>query len=1138
MGLFLRKKEESGKLQLAANPQKRGLSGKGRGASDGKLDNAEDHQVGSSSDSPRDKVEPTTPATPPVTPDQVHEQLPVSDVSLVRKSTITKDGVIQNLPTQSDDPSEYSDLTDNRTLQRHNEQKEAYEKSRSLDQKTGQENNKTIMEPVVPWSPDKSEGFFAELWGYVENACKVPDLLLPEPDAAEEHELPEWGIPPAFSDHDSQAGGNQKPRPNHGESQLEVLNTGGQKDSGEGNIANKQKSQRRSKNRSTAGSKNRKASNLHENFEVILEVRREEQPQPQQVEDYLKKRPWITNPFRRVTRKGEEEEEEQGKEAEVHEIPSPSSFKSEKAHQDMVKQALFPDYDEKKSSDENDTDPIRRQLSYSTPEKNEEIPVAVSNSQKPARVGLFASLRRRGKPTVESSQEDKALSSSQARSQQNAGKSQSVESLGKNVVEDIYRDLEEMNYTGTPPGSFPEASKNENKFGPGKSVGNTRSSEVADGPSPPEEAANPAKVETDHLPGFVGGFMALISETVAAMHAGKSIPEQAQNIPEKQSPPANAEDNEKGRTVLESDHMDVRRTFSDPQQSPVNKTKRQKPLWKEVKDLKTGRSYYYHRVTRKTTWTRPKEMDEPMDEKRIERALSDEEPANHNAAGDIVTSMSDEELLSKTTDLKRGKGSWLRKSSARDFDPSVWRQKEEITKMYQTVRPTDGASIEGLLAQYEGREVDLLAHVQKMNESRPFDEPAASGDDVDEEEKQDAVSELQETTRTPGDSSRMSMPRSRSGATSKLSESTQPIANTKNKVPAYESIATSVSSIGGSLSRVVVAPVIQRVPSKIPAPRVRDRELVVEDLSQDHKKAQLLNNDSDAVVGNPMPTSVRERPFTTPKVADGPATITNDPVPVKEPAPIKEEENEDEEEYSSHAEDTISALSVNEMEFVNHESPSDLARRQALEDAICDEDWDKAAEISEEMKANRYKQNIVSPKQDRGEWKQSELDKFISDNDWEAVSRYIADLRAKQRDKREDSPSPETVNTGPEVANKGTWSNWQFTRSSREKSDANPVRSDKSRASDSSNHDDSDSSSDSGSEESEPSDTEHMKNTERSSKSPSRSGEISSSSESSSDQDNNDDYSEDYSSDSSSDAFQNRKSSRGFLSNRRKTSRH
>jgi hypothetical protein len=79
------------------------------------------------------------------------------------------------------------------------------------------------------------------------------------------------------------------------------------------------------------------------------------------------------------------------------------------------------------------------------------------------------------------------------------------------------------------------------------------------------------------------------------------------------------------------------------------------------------------------------------------------------------------------------------------------------------------------------------------------------------------------------------------------------------------------------------------------------------------------------------------------------------------------------------------------MDFMNRKDNFEQARRRALDDAIEREDWDLAAALSEGMRTS----TLLGPDyiKEHSSWNQSELDKFIANNDWDAMKGFIARMR-------------------------------------------------------------------------------------------------------------------------------------------------
>lgn len=408
-----------------------------------------------------------------------------------------------------------------------------------------------------------------------------------------------------------------------------------------------------------------------------------------------------------------------------------------------------------------------------------------------------------------------------------------------------------------------------------------------------------------------------------------------------------------------------------------------KAIWKSATCPKTGRTYYYHRITRETTWTKP--PDEQLAQSKPKAAA--EEPAKRTKA--------------------ESEGEVLRKRSHRDFDRNVWKTKEEIAKILETMSPPDGQSVERLMAQYEGREEELLQSLRDVAESQPFDEPVVKQAQEDGEAAP-AKNELEAQTvarSTTAQSIKTARTRTHvsmaSGFSSGLmSASTQPIKNTafgrfgrkRDPIPETESQATSISSKHGydlpPAQQVFDGKTSSRVPSKLTVPRIR--ELNVEEFGSERYKAPSL--EMKGVVRSALreiPVAARDTPTLT-VVAKAP-----DASPY-----FGDNESTENRDTDSGPNDSISALSEADLSFVNRQEAFEQARRQALDEAIAREDWDLAAALSEGMRSIKSSPH----RSEKREWKQTELDRFISSNDWDAVANYIAKVRENVKNQKNMSP--------------------------------------------------------------------------------------------------------------------------------------
>ena len=123
-------------------------------------------------------------------------------------------------------------------------------------------------------------------------------------------------------------------------------------------------------------------------------------------------------------------------------------------------------------------------------------------------------------------------------------------------------------------------------------------------------------------------------------------------------------------------------------------------------------------------------------------------------------------------------------------------------------------------------------------------------------------------------------------------------------------------------------------------------------------------------------------------------------------------------EVDTYGTDSVSALSDHDTDFLHRKENFEAARRRALDDAIEREDWDLAAALSEGMRAANmpggYERAHTS-------WNQSELDKFIANNDWSAVKNYIARMREKSQTSANKSVGARSQLQHKELMSESSW---------------------------------------------------------------------------------------------------------------------
>ena len=383
--------------------------------------------------------------------------------------------------------------------------------------------------------------------------------------------------------------------------------------------------------------------------------------------------------------------------------------------------------------------------------------------------------------------------------------------------------------------------------------------------------------------------------------------------------------------------------------------KKARPQWKSAVDPATGNTYYYHKKTRETTWTKPPDSD-LIPSKTTEKVVSHEK-IDQAISGAQTTSIVNQEAVIVSL--------------------------EKVSVLSDTV-PMDECGVDQLAAQYDSKNDEVMTDLRDVVDSKPFDEPMALADYPDDEKKRADEKSLS-TARTRTTTSLYSGFSSRFSHKSRISEQTQQIKNLSSDKPHLASIqdmdshATSLSSKHEELPAAKTSGLRARRPARIPKniPVPRLRELNVEEFTT-----------SDRVYNNRAsrnPKLVRSR------LDDGSPSyaVTNNPTISGD----ADDADADKSTVSYAATDSISALSEADLSFVDRKEAYDDARRRALDRAIAQEDWDLAAKLSESMRTT-VKSNNMNNRAVPREWAQSEMDRFISENDWDAVASYIAQVRA------------------------------------------------------------------------------------------------------------------------------------------------
>ena len=397
--------------------------------------------------------------------------------------------------------------------------------------------------------------------------------------------------------------------------------------------------------------------------------------------------------------------------------------------------------------------------------------------------------------------------------------------------------------------------------------------------------------------------------------------------------------------------------------------KKSKPQWKAAIDPVTGKTYYYHKKTRETTWAEPPDWD-----------IS---PLKGTPNGNTTKGGCDGDEIDRAMQSNASPNCTITAAAAvLDIVDKPYEEKtENVDRMMSDITANEDANIDNNFQENEGdiEDDEFPSNLPDLTDSKPFDELGGDAEYPDDERKDE---KSMATARTRTTTSIYSGFSSRFSTKSRISEVTQPIKNLSSSKPNIDVSHASISTKHDDLP--VVEELLHRdrrqtrIPKNIPVPRLR--ELNVEEFT------------------------TRDRDFKTrtnrlPKLARSTGDYTGvQPTYSLTNANINgvgetDDADADKSTVSYAATDSISALSEADLSFVDRKEAYDDARRRALDRAIAQEDWDLAAKLSESMRktlksTNRGNRAFPS------EWVQSEMDRFISENDWDAVTAYIAQVRA------------------------------------------------------------------------------------------------------------------------------------------------
>lgn len=369
-----------------------------------------------------------------------------------------------------------------------------------------------------------------------------------------------------------------------------------------------------------------------------------------------------------------------------------------------------------------------------------------------------------------------------------------------------------------------------------------------------------------------------------------------------------------------------------------------KQTWKSVVDPNTGRTYYYHRKTRETTWVKPESLTryEIAFQKWVEATAAFHAKQADKEENKVVDESQPEEKAATSESEPKEVAS----DPAEKSDAAVEKTPTPVVK--DTKKDVPAKPVE--TAQ---NNTQTINEMEPLQEESPFDAagPKDNGDALF-------------MPRSPARFGRTMTHASKASARSNLTERTEKIRNTgKGRGSSFNPISENTSSY--------------RVPSRVPV--YRERQLVVEDLTESR-----LSAESYETSGGRRGRIVRGRARQI------------------EPTPETYDGDMDTDDYGgtsgydndTYGTDSVSALSENDTDFLSRKDNFDQARRRALDAAIESEDWDLAAALSDGVRGNSTPKTY---EKSNGSWDQSELDKLIANNDWTAVKNYIAKMREQSK---------------------------------------------------------------------------------------------------------------------------------------------
>jgi hypothetical protein len=451
-----------------------------------------------------------------------------------------------------------------------------------------------------------------------------------------------------------------------------------------------------------------------------------------------------------------------------------------------------------------------------------------------------------------------------------------------------------------------------------------------------------------------------------------------------------------------------------------------KPVWNSSVDAESGQTYYYHRLTRVTTWTKPADFDEPVNKSVDKPVTAKVAPENLSAESQKKL----EEGVEVAAPAEKPSSILRHFSRSGSSETKYTKKQQEIKNLLLSLSPPDPSSVDKIIDEYRGREEELLEQLHDIVESQPFDEPIKPAevregpdDEVDEKPKKSGAFQLPRVLPTNKLKRVMTVGSNvtgRSNFTGRSSltghsRNTQKAANTAakrslhaklypaspedDKVDLHNTLVTSNVSV----TEEEAVPVHEKKPKKkeeatpvkvvkaLKAPR--NRELLVEEFGSGRYDLRAEKYSGTATLRN--------------------ARLSRKVAAAEQALASKNAEYDTEgggsEMDESIISDDISALSGSitgfghrKDEYEPRKDEFEAAAKAALDEAIRNQDWELAATVTEEIRGDNHHIIAAAPRDlTPREWTQSAIDKFITESDWGAVAKYIASMRDSNFAKKE-----------------------------------------------------------------------------------------------------------------------------------------